>query len=492
MSSQEAIATGRNSLIDRYGALFYTVGGRAVQIAVGIGTLKVQTAYLSKEQMGEYGLFLNLATLLIFLTIRPLLQYFSRRLHDWFSSGMLYPAFKRIVAIEFALGLASVPIIALLATLYTFETKTPLLVWAAIAGAWFFFYSLFNTIVPALNLLGFKRQWVIANSVGIISGLLLAWLTAAFYPTAPYWTLALTIGFALGVIVGGTALLRLMPKIAQSDISTEVAPFSFLIPATIAVGGIWLQFQAFRLVSVDFMSLGEYGLFTAGYGLAAGIMAAFEGLAAQYLQPFFYSNLSSTSDKQMQSQYWSSFAGTMTALTAGTCLISAIFGPLLCRILLSATFKGAWPYFLIGMLIESARVISGSISLGTHVTMKVQHSLRSYIVGLVALAVGILAGKIFHNFTAFTLVLIAGSSIHLAIITWDVSRHLKVGITTPGWRHIAGLLLVTIVHFVFQYLNLGLIAEIATMAAATVIYLLLILKLNAAFSPPHNQDAPNA
>lgn len=458
---------------------FYTVFGRAIQIAVGLCTLRVQTTYLSRQEMGEYGLFINIATLLVFVAIRPLLQYFSRRLNEWFRDGGLRQALKKVVAIEFALGLASIPIIALCAVFYSVESKSPLLLWATVAGGWFFFYSLFNTIVPALNLLGYKSQWVTANSAGVVSGLAVAWLIMLAVPTAINWTLGITLGFAVGTIIAGAVLWRFVAPTPSSQ-PGPVAPLSFLVPATIAVGGIWIQFQALRLLSADFMPLTEYGLFTAGYGLAAGIMAAFEGLAAQYLQPYFYANLSQTADPIAQGRHWSNFAGTMTVLTTGSLFMSAIFGSLLCKILLSGSFQGAWPYFLIGMLMESLRVISGGISLGTHVTLQVQRSLRSYIAGILALALGMLAGKIFHDFSAFAAVVIAGCVIHLAIIIYDVCHHLNVKLALPAIRPLVGLFFAMVAYFacVWQGMN---IAAITAMAASTALFMTLVLQLNTHF-----------
>ena len=107
-------------------ALAYTIAGRIFQIGVGLGTLKVQTHYLSKEDVGEYGLFLNIATLLVFVTFRPLNQYFNRRLHEWFESGNLPPALKRLIGIQFILALASVPVIALSARIAAIHTATPI------------------------------------------------------------------------------------------------------------------------------------------------------------------------------------------------------------------------------------------------------------------------------------------------------------------------------------------------------------------------------
>jgi O-antigen/teichoic acid export membrane protein len=464
-------------------ALFYTIVGRIFQIAIGLGTLKVQTLYLSKEQMGEYGLFLNIATLLVFVTFRPLNQYFNRRLHEWFENGNLSPALKRLIGIQFVLGLLSVPVIAVGAGLMSIHATSPIYAWAVVWACWYFFNSVFNTVVPAFNLLGYKQQWVAHNSLGLMFCLVLAWVAVLFKPNALNWTAALTLGFMLSSVIATRGLFRVARKFPHpSKRLDKVISLDFLIPATIAIGGTWIQFQSFRLFAADFMSLGEYGLFTAGYGLAAGVMAAFEGLAAQYLLPFFYASLGSRADNAFMGKQWSIFAGIMMTLTSATCLVAIAYGPLMCRLLLSNAFRDAWPYFFAGIFMEGVRVISGTTALGTHITMQVQRSLRSYLVGLVALAGGIALGKLFGSLAIFTAVLMAGCVAHLIVLSLDVSRHLRVPIAIPSLRYLIALFLVVAAFVLCAVMGFSLIMQGILMCLAAALYILLLLDVNSGFS----------
>ena len=462
-------------------ALLYTIAGRIIQIIVGLGTLKVQTAYLAKEQMGEYGLFLNIATLIVFVSFRPLNQYFNRRLHGWFASGVLTKGLIRIIGVLLLFGVFSVPAIFLGAQVISVNSNSPIFVWALTWAAWYFFSSIFNTVVPAFNLLGDKRRWVVHNSLGLALCLLIAWLAVRIRPDALSWTLGLTLGFFLSSSAATMSLLRASQGTHRESGPEIIIPLDFLIPATVAVGGIWIQFQAFRLFAVDFMPLGEYGLFTAGYGLAAGVMAAYEGLAAQYLLPFFYAGLNPSAGETSQNKQWSILAGTMMVLTAATCLIAIGFGPLMCRLLLADAFRNAWPYFFIGIIMEGARIVSGTTALGTHITMQVHRSLRSYIVGLLSLALGIFAGKTLGGFTTFTAIVMAGCFGHLAVLSWDVSRHLNAGLALPPVRYLLGLFVAVTAFVISLAMNIGLVAQGGLLAAASVFYILLMLDINAEF-----------
>jgi O-antigen/teichoic acid export membrane protein len=464
-------------------ALFYTVAGRVFQIGIGLGTLKVQTLYLSKEQVGEYGLFLNIATLLVFVTFRPLNQYFNRRLHEWFESGNLSAALKRLIGIQFLLGLFSVPVIAAGAGLASIHTTTPVYAWAIVWACWYFFNSVFNTVVPTFNLLGYKQRWVAHNSTGLTLGLIIAWIVMLFRPNAFYWTAALALGFLLSSTIASLDLFIVAQKFPrQSKSLGEAAPLGFLIPATIAIAGTWIQFQSYRLFVVDFMSLGEYGLFTAGYGLAAGAMAAFEGLAAQYLLPFFYASMGARAVDESMGKQWSAFAGIMMTLTSATCLIAIAYGPLLCKFLLSNSFQNAWPYFFIGIIMEGARVVSGTTALGTHVTMQVQRSLRSYLVGLIALAAGFVLGQFFGSMAIFTAFLIAGCIVHLMVLTWDVSRHLRVRVALPSLRYLIALFVVVAGFVLCAAMSFSMVAQGILIALSTILYILLLLDVNSGFS----------
>src|SRR5215469_14985261 len=175
-------------------ALLYTIVGRVFQIFVGLGTIRVMTTYLSREQVGEYGLFLNIATLITFVSFRPLNQYFNRRLYEWFESGNLAVALRRYISVQFLVGLVSVPVIATAAGLISVHTTVPIFLWAVVWSLWCFVSGTFNTSVPALNLLGHRLQWVINNSLGLSLCLAAAWITALVKPSAFYWTAAQTFG----------------------------------------------------------------------------------------------------------------------------------------------------------------------------------------------------------------------------------------------------------------------------------------------------------
>ena len=464
-------------------ALIYTIAGRIFQIGVGLGTLKVQTHYLSREDVGEYGLFLNIATLLVFVTFRPLNQYFNRRLHEWFQTGNLPFALKRLIGIQFVLAFLSVPVIAIGARVASIHTATQIYAWAVVWACWYFFNSVFNTVVPAFNLLGLKERWVLHNSAGLALGLAIAWVAALFQPNAFYWTAALALGFLLSAIIASIDLFGVARKVPHKHKSLgKIAPWTFLAPATIAIAGTWIQFQSFRLFVVNFMPLAEYGLFTAGYGLAAGVMAAFEGLAAQYLLPFFYAGLGDRTDGTPMGKQWSAFAGIMVTLTTATCLIAFAYGPLLCKFLLSNAFQNAWPYFLVGIFMEGTRVISGMIALGTHVTMQVHHSLRSYLVGIFTITVGFALGHFFGSTAMFTAVVALGCVIHLAILAQDVSSHLHVRVQLPSQRYLVALLLMVAGSIFCVILGFGLLAQGILIALATILYILLLLDVNSEFS----------
>jgi hypothetical protein len=151
-------------------------------------------------------------------------------------------------------------------------------------------------------------------------------------------------------------------------------------------------------------------------------------------------------------------------------------------VLLSNSFKTAWPYFFIGVFMEGVRVTSGAVALGTHVTMQVQRSLRSYIVGVGTLALGMAAGKIFNSFILFTAILATGCAGHLAVMLRDVSHHLNARMSFPAARYFVGLFLVTCVHFAGMVLGAGAILQVVVLAVGALLYALLLLNLNTEFS----------
>jgi O-antigen/teichoic acid export membrane protein len=84
----------------------------------------------------------------------------------------------------------------------------------------------------------------------------------------------------------------------------------FAWPVAISVGFNWLQTQGYRFFVADSLGLIALGLFVAGYGISAGLMAAFESVLTTYFQPRFYKRVSNNNLVD-QSLAWNKYAGAI-------------------------------------------------------------------------------------------------------------------------------------------------------------------------------------
>ena len=95
---------------------------------------------------------------------------------------------------------------------------------------------------------------------------------------------------------------KLKPQVKVSKPTSEHfwLLFHFAWPVAISVGFNWLQTQGYRFLMADTLGLVDLGLFVVGYGISAGLIAAFESVLTTYFQPKFYKNVSRNNSVELQ------------------------------------------------------------------------------------------------------------------------------------------------------------------------------------------------
>src|ERR1039457_6745197 len=121
--------------------------------------------------------------------------------------------------------------------------------------------------------------------------------------------------------------------------------FEFAWPVSIAAGLGWVQGQGYRYVMESNLGLTQLGLFVAGYGISAGIIAGFESLITGYFQPKLYHDASKGSSS-VQKMAWQKYASAVIPSMLMTAGFVAITAPELARMLLGTQFQSAAIYIV--------------------------------------------------------------------------------------------------------------------------------------------------
>lgn len=348
--------------------------------------MRLATGYLPPEEMGRLSLITAATAFFALFLVNPVGMFINRRFHAWDALGhakyylKLHWLYLLVVSLVAAASLAALNRIHA----FGFQFNTAWLL-VLVCGS-LLFNTVNQTAIPSLNLLEFRGRFVALTLATIASGLFSSLLLVrAFEPIAEYWLLGLLIGQVVFAVIGVKLFFdKLQPEIpvqAPSSVHLKLL-FHFAWPVAISVGFNWLQTQGYRFFVADSLGLAALGLFVAGYGISAGLMAAFESVLATYFQPKFYKRVSNN-DRAEQSLAWNRYAGAILPSLMLVTFLLAGLAPELTRFMVGPAYQSASQFVVWGVLAEGARVLAGVYSMSAHAKMKTRLLLLPNFLGAV-------------------------------------------------------------------------------------------------------------
>lgn len=362
------------------------VFGNAAQFILLLLIMRLATGYLPPEEMGRLSLITAATAFFALFLVNPVGMFINRRFHAWDALGRaryylkLHWIYLLVVGFIAAVSLAALNKIQTFG--FQFNTAWLLIL---VCGS-LLFNTVNQTAIPSLNLLEFRGRFVALTLATIASGLFSSLLLVrAFEPIAEYWLLGLLIGQAVFAVIGVKLFFdKLQPEIpvqAPSGAHLKLL-FHFAWPVAISVGFNWLQTQGYRFLVADSLGLAALGLFVAGYGISAGLMAAFESVLTTYFQPKFYKRVSNN-DRAEQSLAWNRYAGAILPSLMLVTFLLAGLAPELTRFMVGPAYQSASQFVVWGVLAEGARVLAGVYSMSAHAKMKTRLLLLPNLLGAV-------------------------------------------------------------------------------------------------------------
>lgn len=446
--------------------------------------MRVATTLLSPEEMGRVSLVLTTIACFALFLVNPVGMFINRRLHAWRASGaaryylLCYVNYLLLVAFIVAIGLPLLYVIGLV----NFGISIGWLIFLVCGSL--LFNTINQTAIPSLNLLGDSGRFVLLSIATIAASFVCATLLVQLVqPTAQYWLLGLLLGQALLGLIGTKVFFARLPKEATLHAPSAIrsrhlqALFNFAWPVAIAAGAGWVQGQGYRYLMEVELGLAQLGLFVAGYGISAGMIAGFESVLTTYFQPRLYRDVSMDSPVR-QAQAWQRYAAAVIPSLLLTVAFIVMLAPELARVFLGENFQSAADYVVWGALAEAARVLMGIYSLIAHVYMQTRWLILPNLIGAVlsitlcALlipgfgAAGAGMGLVLSGFAVVVTmhvllarrvgggapirpILMAGFS---AAVLWGMTLGLRHLLDATGWKLIVGVLvLVGITYLGLQY-----------------------------------------
>lgn len=355
--------------------------GRLVQFALAIVSIRVLSATLTPDQMALWSLLTTATSLFALLLVNPVGMFINRKLNDWIANGRDRTNFHMFAA--YVVGVAVVAAVVLLYVNRTpyWPSQLPLLEALVVITATIITNSCLQTLVPSLNLVGRVRSFVVLNSLSLLLslGLSIA-VTRLWQPTAAAWLLGTILGQSAVIIVSYQVFFAKKARWSPHTLTRGklVAVYRFCWPIALSVGLGWVHYQGYRFYLAETYSLHAFGLFAAGYGLAASLLSALEQVLATWFQPRFYRSISAKSSSYMA---WPEYATGMLPASLFGGIAAIALAPHVIALLLAPQYQACLPYFQAGVVAELTRIAVGVYSLHAHSTMQTRGLLPPYAFG---------------------------------------------------------------------------------------------------------------
>lgn len=360
--------------------------GRLMQFVIALIGTRLLTTLLPPDEVGRIALITAITAFFAMFLVNPIGMFINRHLHEWAEKGQVrfyfYLYWKYLILVCVAAG--SICFVLNHFELISIHARTFWLL-TLVCGS-LFFSTINQTVIPSLNMLGYRHVFIILTLATLIAGLTAAFgLTHMIQATAEYWLLGMLLGQA---IFGWLGMRILYKRVATSKkLSTDVHEYalkhlwSYAWPVALAVGLGWLQMQGYRFILEKQVGLATLGLYFAGYGLSASLLTAFELILTTYFQPMLYKRVSMQGlhfDAAAWNEYASAILPALVFVTAILCFSSKE----VTAVMLGSSYQEAGRYVMLGAIAEATRVLVGMIGLVAHLRLKTRWLLFPNCIGV--------------------------------------------------------------------------------------------------------------
>lgn len=367
--------------------VFIVIIGRFFQIITSVLVLRFATDRLSPEEMGKFALITTLTSLFALIFMNPVGMYVNRRLNSWHDDGVLGARLKTGIIYLLVMVLAASGILYLGYDLLGLKSTTDVEWIILLVGGGLLITTINQTIIPSLNMLGRRVEWIVYTLVTLWSGLVVAmWITVKS-GKAELWISGQLIGMLIGAVLGVISLNRIIKptnnKVTRRinwNKSTINSFLLFIMPVSLTVTLYWVQFQSYRFILNEMSTLQFLGLFTAGYTLSAGIVSALETTAMNYYYPMFYKRISNAG-VEVKAAAWNNYASLLFPLAFLTLIFIVFMSSQLTRFLLDQKFWMASQFVILGAIVETGRALGNAYGMVAHATMNTKSLIIPQTIG---------------------------------------------------------------------------------------------------------------
>ena len=427
-------------------------GGRLVSALVALISIRVVTTFLTPEQYGELALLISVQMFCGLFLVNPVGQHINLHTHAWWDDGTLIARLKSYRRYVFFVSLVGFVVVLSMVK----QSSPEALLWSAIAMFVMVVAGTWNaTLIPMLNMLGFRAASVGWGVITVVIGLLASVALTFWISVATAWFLGQAIGMLVGALGAKYVLqqhLVVMPNLAdiRFPLLDKRVVFSYCLPLALATGLMWLQLSGYRFLIESYWGLAQLGFLAVGLQLAGQIWSLIESFATQFLYPLFYRRVTEYENHRVVELAYSDLLNTLVPIYFILIGCLVLVAPYLLKILVSEQYQGALVFTVLGAGIELCRVLGNLLSNAAHVKRNTKILTLPYAAGALVSWMSICFAGMQHMEVVWaTGGLLLGAGVMLLVMGFVMYQ--QVGYSLDPVRHLVGIV-VMIVMFIASIL----------------------------------------
>ncbi len=390
-------------------------------------TIRAVTTFLTPAQYGVLALLLAVQMFCGLFLVNPIGQHINLHTHAWWDEGSLMARLKQYRLYVFAVSLVGGAVVFCMVKQQTNEqllwTSVAMFV-AVVAGTWN------ATLIPMLNMLGFRAASVLWSIITVTTGLVCAISFVMWWPYATAWFAGQAVGMGIGALGAKYVLRQHAQRINAAEDSVSLIDrrtvLSYCLPLAFATGLMWLQLSGYRFLIEGYWGLAQLGFMAVGLQLAGQISALAESLAMQFLYPLFYRRVSAHEEHDEVVSAFSDLLNTLVPVYFVLTGLIVLIAPYLLKLLVAAQFQNAIAFVMLGAGIELCRVLGNLLSNAAHVRRKTKSLALPYAAGAVtSLILIFIAGVWQREMIWVGAALISGAVAMLLVMLISMYRQVK-------------------------------------------------------------------
>lgn len=454
------------------------VFGRVAQFLLMLATLKLATHFLTPSDMGKIAIVTSTVAFISSFLINPIGMYINRQLHGWYQDGSITTHMQHYVCYLFIVALLSAGSVGLCHYFHLLLFHMPNAFVIGFVFLTLFFNTINQTAIPSLNLLGFRSAFTLLSIATVFCGLFCAvFFVNYFSAKSQYWLLGILLGQIVFALVGSWIFYQKarQPKkmIHKPDFSV-IKIMQFAWPIALATGLTWCQSQSYRFFLEQAFGLGILGLFVAGYGISAGIMAGFESVFSTYFQPLFYKAVSN-GNQASRARAWNQYALVVIPSTLVLAFTLAALSHQLATVMLAPSFQMAAQFVVWGAFAEAFRVVGNVYNMVAHSELNTKMLIMPNLIGACASLVSIYFLLPYLGVTGVALALVLAGGVVVLFLHMNTQKQLSTrvpyqeimcaigfGLLIVGFNGAIGFLVQSVqISIYIQFLAVGMIFMLA-------------------------------